>query len=243
MANLSDFKMRLSRLSSTKDVADETLDDFIDAGLIAFSEYKSEKVLLKKVPVDTDANGIYAVPTDALSIVSVFVHGTDREIHFEVERDASTGVRQLHLGGIEHPQWIFVAGPVAYPNYGVDENTFRSTGRLGGGSGGYDFFDILYFRTLTMERLTSEDADTVQLYVEYLGYLEKAGEPENLVDIRESYPSGDATEIKQSGRGKQFLTLAALKKEAFEKRVISPYGVRDTTGQLEYLYGEHLLLG
>ena len=229
MLSLDAFKTRLSRLSAVKDIPDDLLTDFVDTGLLALSEWRPEQVLLKKVPVDSDAGGIYAVPSDALSVLSVLVHGTDTEIHFEVERDATTNARELHVGAIKRPQWLFVAGPVMEANYGVDESTFTRTGRLGG-VGGYDFFDILYSRKPTIERLTAADLAILQLYVEYLSYDHRSGVPNHLVDIRDRDPSGDETEIKQSGLGKQFMRLAQMKKDEFDARVISPYAVRDTMG-------------
>ena len=45
--------------------------------------------------------------------------------------------------------------------------------------------------------------------------------------------------FKRSKIGSQFMNLAKMKMESFEKRAISPYGVRDETGRVEYFYGEY----
>ena len=220
MADLSAFSTRLSRLSATKGIESETLTDFINAGLLAMAEYKPERVLMKKVPVTAAAEGLYDVPTDALTVARLFVHNTDKEIHFEVEQDSVTDIRKIRLGGVERPQWLFVGKHYAEMSDGVNANTFSNMGRLGN-AGGFDFFDILYFRVPTFQRLTEADTYILQLYIEARGYEQRAGEVENLVDIRDTDPSGDATEIKKSGIGKQFMALAKGKQDAFERRLIS----------------------
>ena len=238
MATRSDFMTRLKRLSATKGLDADTLDAYIDDALMALGEYQPEKVLMKKVPVDTSADGYYDVPEDASTVIKLFVHGTDIEIGFDEERDAQTGARKIRVGAIERPQWLFVGGHYGDADYSVNENTFANSARRGVPEG-YDHFDIEYFRTPTIESLAREDVYTLQLYVEHLGYDHRAGEVSNLVDIRDEDPSGDSTEIKQSGIGKQFMALSKMKKDAFEARAISPYGTRDTTGRIEYFYGEY----
>ena len=112
---------------------------------MAFSEFQPERVLMKKVPVDEDAEGFYDVPTDALTIAKVLVYNTDLELNFEVERNAQTNVRQIRLGSLERPQWLFVGGNYGAVETGVTENTFTNIGRSGIPAD-YTHFDVDYFR-------------------------------------------------------------------------------------------------
>ena len=238
METRNEFITRLKRLSATKGLDTETLEDYIDDALMELGQYLSDSVLLKKVPVDRNSDGYYDVPTGAVTVTKLFVHGTDIEINFQVEQDAATNQRKIRVGSIERPQWLFVGGDYAAPNYSVNENTFANSSRRGVHDG-YDYFDIEFLRAPMFETLTRADIRTLQLYVEHLGYEQKAGEVENLVDITDTDPSGDATTIRQSAIGRQFMNLAKGKMEAFEKRAIRPYGTRDTTGRIEFFYGEY----
>ena len=236
MPTRTEFMTRLKRLSATKGLDPDTLDAFIDDALMALGEHQPQRVLLKKVPVDREAEGFYDVPADAVSVSNLYIHGTDIEIGFEIETDAQTGERKIRVGTIERPQWLFVGGHYGAADYSVNENTFANSARRGVYEN-YDHFDINYLRSPTFERLAREDIYTLQLYVEYLAYEHRAGEVENLVDIRDGDPSGDMTEIKQSGIGKQFMSLSKGKMDAFMKRAVKPYGIRDTSGRIEYFYG------
>ena len=238
MTTRADFMTRLKRLSATKGLDSDTLDAYIDDALMALGEHQPQRVLLKKVPVDREADGRYDVPADAVSVSKVYVHGTDIEIGFEIEVDAQTDARKIRVGAIERPQWLFVGGNYGAADYSVNENTFANSARRGVYED-YDHFDVAYLRSPTFERLAREDVYTLQLYVEHLGYDHRAGEVSNLVDIRDGDPSGDMTEIKQSGIGKQFMALSKGKMDAFMKRAVKPYGTRDTTGRIEYFYGEY----
>ena len=236
MATLAEFKTKLSRLTATKGLDDDTLEDYIDAALEALGEYQPERVLMKKVPVNIESEGYYDVPADASTVSKVFVHGTDIEISFEVERNSQTNERKIRVGPIERPQTLFVAGHVDAVDYSVNENTFANSARRGIQEG-YDYFDIAYLRSPTFENLDRTARALLQLYVEHLGYEAKAGEVSNLVDITDTDPSGDATTIRQSAAGRQYLNLAKDKKAAFDMRAIKPYGTRDTTQRAEYFYG------
>ena len=238
MVTRTEFMKRLGRLNATKGLDTDTLKAFIDDALDAFAEYQPESVLLKKVPVDTEAEGYYDVPSDASTVSKLFVHGTDIEINFQVERDAKTNQRKIRVGTIQRPQHLFVSGDYGVVDYSVNEQTFVNSARRGVHED-YTHFDIAYRRAPTLENLAREDVRTLQLYVEYLGYEQKAGEVENLVDITDTDPSGDGTTIRQSNIGRQFMALAKGKMEAFEKRAIKPYGIRDTSGRIEYFYGEY----
>ena len=163
MATLAEFKTKLERLTATKDLDDDVIDDYIEAALMAFSEHQPERVKMKKVPVDPDANGLYDVPTDALNVARLFVYDTDIEISFEVERDSTTHARKIRVGSIERPQWLFVGAEYGPIDYGVNEQTFINSAR-GGVFEDYEYFDIDYFRLPTIERLSSHDLYTVQLF-------------------------------------------------------------------------------
>ena len=235
MATRTEFMKRLQRLTATKGLDTDTLKAFIDDALMAFAEYQPERVLLKKVPVDTEAEGYYDVPSDASSVSKLFVHGTDIEINFTVERDSETNERKIRIGTIQRPQWLFVGGDYGAVDYGVDEQTFANSARRGVQEG-YEFFDIEYLRLPKLENLAREDVRTLQLYVESLGYEQMAGDVSNLVDITDTDPSGDATTIRQSAIGRQYMNLSKGKMDAFMKRAAKPYGIRDTTGRIEYFY-------
>lgn len=232
MVTLAEFKARLKKLTATKALADDVLDLYIEDALLAFSEYNPERVLLKKVPVDRESNGFYAVPSDAISVVNVFVHNTDFEIEFSTEQDAKTNEKKLRLGPIERPSTLYVSGdyePTPYANI--------SAKSLERGAVGYDFFDVEYDRSPTIERLSPQDLRTVQLYVEYLGYQEEASKTENLVDITDADSSGDSTTLRRSNIGRQWKSLADGKMKEFEKRAIRPYSSRSHTQRYEYYYG------
>ena len=240
MATLSDFKTRLGKLTATKGLAEDVLEVFIDKALLAWSEYNPEQVLMKKVPVDRESDGFYAVPTDAESVTRVLVHDTDIEIEFKVERDAETNEDKIRLGLISRPSTAFISGdyePEA--NGALSGVQFERGYARGGVDGEYDHFDISYLRIPEIERierLSRQDLDTIELYVEHLGYLDKASQTENLVDITDQDSSGDSTTLRQSNIGRQNRSLADGKKEEFEKRAIRPYASERTTYAHVYTY-------
>lgn len=231
MATLPEFKNRLKILTATKKLDDELLEIYVEDALTTFSEHNPERVLLKKVPVDRESNGFYDVPADADSVVKVFVHNTEIEIEFDTEQDSVTNARKIRLGAIERPSTLFISG-----DYGGSDESYRHGNHGHGGHAGYDAFDVEYFRQRTIERLSKKDLYTVQLYVEYLGYLNEASKSENLVDITDEDSSGDSTTLKRSNVGRQWMTLADQKKKAFDKRAIKPYGTRSRTYAFQYFY-------
>jgi len=237
MATLSDFKTRLGKLTATKNLSDELIEVFIEKALLAWSEYNPEQVLMKKVPVDTESDGFYDVPADAESVTKVLIHNTDIEIEFEVERDAETNEDKIRLGPISRPSTAFISGdyePEA--NGALSGMQFEWGYARGGVDAGYNHFDIAYLRIPEIERLSRQDLNTVELYVEYLGYLDKASQTENLVDITDADSSGDSTTLRQSNIGRQNKSLADMKKEEFEKRAIRPYASKRTTYSHVYTY-------
>ena len=236
MATLPEFKKRLKILTATKKLDDELLEIYIEDALTAFSEHNPERVLLKKVPVDRESNGFYDVPADADSVVKVFVHNTEIEIEFDTEQDSVTNEKKIRLGAIERPSTLFISGDYESVNYGGSGEIDRQGNYARGGLGGYDAFDVEYYRQRTIERLSKKDLYTVQLYVEYLGYLNEASKSENLVDITDEDSSGDSTTLKRSNVGRQWMTLADQKKMAFDKRAIKPYGTRSRTYAFQYFY-------
>ena len=234
MTLLMDFKARLGKLTATKKLDADLLEIFIEDAVTEFSRHNPEHVKLKKVPTTRENNGYYDVPSDATSVVKVLVHDTDIEIEFSMEKDSQTHVSQIRLGAIVRPSTYHIEGhhdPVV--NYNLSPNSSRY-----GISEGYDAFDIEFLRNVDIERLSRQDLRTVQLYVEYLGYLEEASKTENLVDITDRDSSGDATTLRRSNIGKQWGSQAELKKEAFMQRAIRPYGSRTHTRNFEYYYGE-----
>ena len=153
MATLLDFKTRLGKLPATKGLHDEVLESYIEKALLAFSEHNPENVLMKKVPVDREANGFYDVPADAEAVTKVLVHDTDIEIEFEVERDAKTNEDKIRLGPISRPSTAFISGdyePEA--NGALSGVQFEQGYARGGVDGGYDHFDIAYLRIPEIER-------------------------------------------------------------------------------------------
>ena len=240
MATLTDFKARLGKLPATKGLSGDVLDGYIEKALLAFSEYNPESVKMKKVPVDRESNGFYDVPADAESVTKVFIHNTDIEIEFSVERDALTGKEKLRVGPISRPSTYFIEGHIQpAANLGTSDPRLR----YGGGqfaSDEYSHFDVAYLRIPTIERLSRQDLNTVELYVEHLGYLDKASQIENLVDITDADSSGDSTTLRQSNIGRQNKSLADMKKEEFDKRAIRPYSSRSNTYSYEYYYGQSL---
>ena len=235
MATLSEFKSRLEKLTATKGLHPEVLEVFIEDALTAFSEYNPERVLLKKVPVDPESNGFYDVPADADSVVKVFVHNTDTEVEFDTELDSVTNVKKIRLGPIERPSTLLISGDYdPARHYGGSDGIFRHRDL----HGGYDAFDIEYLRPPAIERLTTKDLRTVQLYVEYLGYLEEASKTENLVDITDQDSAGDSTTVRRSNIGRQWKSLADSKMVEFNKRVIRPYSTRRRTYNFQYYYGQ-----
>ena len=238
MATLSDFKTRLGKLTATKNLSDELIEVFIEKALLAWSEYNPEQVLMKKVPVDRESNGFYDVPADAESVSRVFVHDTDIEIEFQVERDAETNEDKIRLGPISRPATAFISGDYEPEADGALSGVQFERGYARGGvDGGYDHFDISYLRIPEIEQLSRQDLNTVELYVEHLGYLDKASQTENLVDITDADSSGDSTTLRQSNIGRQNKSLADMKKEEFEKRAIRPYASKRTTYSHVYYYG------
>ena len=240
MVTLSDFKSRLGKLPATKGLSEDVLDGYIEKALLAFSEYNPENVKMKKVPVDRESNGFYDVPADSEAVTKVLVHDTDIEIEFSVERDAATGIDKLRVGSILRPSTVFIEG-----HYNVAADLGTSDPRLQSGygrgaGGGYSYFDVAYSRIPAIERLTRQDLSTIENYVEYLGYLDKASQTENLVDITDADSSGDSTTLRQSNIGRQNKSLADMKKEEFDKRAIRPYASRDTTYHFQYYYGQSL---
>ena len=79
--------------------------------------------------------------------------------------------------------------------------------------------------------MSRQDLNTIELYVEHLGYLDKASQTENLVDITDADSSGDSTTLRQSNIGRQNKSLADDKMAEFEKRSIRPYASKRTTYQ------------
>ena len=238
MATLSDFKTRLGKLTATKNLSDELIEVFIEKALLAFSEYNPERVLMKKVPVDRESDGFYDVPADAESVTKVLVHNTDIEIEFEVERDAETNEDKIRLGPISRPSTAFISGDYEPGATGALSGVqFEQGYARGGVEGGYDHFDVAYLRIPSIDRLSKTDLNTVELYVEYLGYLDTASQTENLVDITDADSSGDSTTLRQSNVGRQYQKLAEDKKADFEKRAIRPYASKRTTYSHEYYYG------
>ena len=236
MATLSEFKVRLGKLTATKGLDPEVLEVFIEDALTAFSEYNPERVLLKKVPVDPESNGFYDVPADADSVVKVFVHNTDTEVEFDTELDSVTNVKKIRLGPIERPSTLLISGDYDPARHydGISRHGIHGQD----GYGGYDAFDIEYLRPPAIERLTTKDLRTVQLYVEYLGYLEEASKTENLVDITDQDSAGDSTTVRRSNIGRQWKSLADSKMVEFNKRVIRPYSPRRRTYNFQYYYGQ-----
>ena len=235
MTTLSDFKTRLGKLPATKGLSEDVLDGYIEKALLAFSEYNPENVKMKKVPVDRESNGFYDVPADAESVSKVFVHDTDIEIEFSVERDASTSIDKLRVGSISRSSTYYIEGHIEpSANLGTSDRRLQSGY---GVSGGYSYFDVAYSRIPAIERLSRQDLSTVEYYVEYLGYLDKASQTENLVDITDADSSGDSTTLRQSNIGRQNKSLADMKKEEFDKRAIRPYSSRSNTYSHEYYYG------
>ena len=236
MATLSDFKTRLGKLRATKGIADDVLDVYIEKALLAWSEYNPEQVLMKKVPVDRESNGFYDVPTDAESVTKVLVHDTDIEIEFQVERDAKTNEDKIRLGPIRRPSTVFISGDSERQwNVALSGGQFEQ-GYARGVADGYSHFDISYRRIPEIARLLRQDLNTIELYVEHLGYLDKASQTENLVDITDQDSSGDSTTLRQSNIGRQNKSLADMKKEEFEKRAIRPYASERTTYAHVYDY-------
>ena len=236
MATLSDFKTRLGKLPATKGLDADVLDGYIEKALLAFSEHNPENVLMRKVPVDAESDGFYDVPTDAEAVTKVLVHDTKIEIEFSVERDAATGIDKLRLGSIQRRSTIFIEG-----HYNVATDLGTSDPRLQSGygrgvGGGYSHFDVAYERIPTIESLSRQDLTTVELYVEYLGFLDKASQTDNLVDITDADSSGDSTTLRRSNIGRQNKSLADMKKEEFDSRAIRPYASRDTTYHFQYYY-------
>ena len=240
MATLSDFKTRLGKLPATKGLSEDVLDGYIEKALLAFSEYNPENVKMKKVPVDRESNGFYDVPADAESVSKVFVHDTDIEIEFSVERGASTGTDKLRVGPISRSSTYHIEGHIApVANFGTSDPRLRhGNGQFA--SDEYSHFDVAYLRIPAIERLSRQDMNTVELYVEYLGYLDKASQTENLVDITDADSSGDSTTLRQSNIGRQNKSLADMKKEEFNMRAIRPYSSRSNTYSHEYYYGQTL---
>ena len=240
MATLTDFKTRLGKLPATKGLSDDVLDGYIEKALLSFSEYNPELVKMKKVPVDRKSNGFYDVPADAESISNVFVHNTDIEIEFSVERDAATGKDKLRVGPISRSSTYFIEGHIEpAANLGTSDPRLRyGAGQFA--SDEYSHFDVAYLRIPTIERLSRQDLSAVELYVEYLSYLDKASHIDNLVDITDADSSGDSTTLRQSNIGRQNKSLADMKKEEFDKRAIRPYSSRSNTYSHEYYYGQTL---
>ena len=237
MVTLEDYKKRLGKLPATKGLSDDVLDSYIEKALLAFSEHNPENVLMEKVPVDAESNGFYDVPEDAESVTKVLVHDTDIEIAFSVERDAATGIDKLRVGSIQRPSTVFIEG-----HYNVAADLGTSDPRLQSGygrgaGGGYAYFDVAYSRIPAFERLSRQDRATIEYYVEYLGYLDKASDTENLVDITDADSSGDSTTLRRSNIGRQNKSLADMKKEEYDARAIRPYASRDTTYHFRYYYG------
>lgn len=240
MATLSDFKTRLGKLPATKGLHNEVLEGYIEKALLVFSEHNPENVLMKKVPVDPKGGGFYDVPVDAEAVTKVLIHDTDIQIEFSVERDAATGIDKIRLGSIQRRSTIFIEG-----HYNVAADLGTSDPRLQSGygrgvGGGYSHFDVAYERIPTIESLSRQDLTTVELYVEYLGFLDKASQTDNLVDITDADSSGDSTTLRQSNIGRQNKSLADMKKEEFDSRAIRPYASADDTYSFQYYYGQVL---
>ena len=237
METLSDFKTRLGKLTATKNLSEDVLDAYIEKALLAWSEYNPEQVLMKKVPVDAESDGFYDVPADAESVTKVLVHDTDIEIEFQIERDAETSIDKIRLGPIFQPSTVFISGDYE-PQMGgaLSGVQFERGYARGDVDGGYDHFDISYLRIPEIKRLSRQDLNTIELYVEHLGYLDKASQTDNLVDITDADSSGDSTTLRRSNIGRQYATLAKDKKEDFEKRAIRPYASKRSTYSHVYYY-------
>ena len=219
-------------------VSNTEIDYFTDSALREYSRYRPEIVVLADNAVN--ATGFYNLPNNVIDILRV-VDRNDRQIRFSVEQDAYTNLKKLKLGRIEQPSY----GHLLHQNYYDDpanqsyssgvyssdlyptNSSFSYQGSSSYGFDSYKSFDIIFSRRVDIERVEDFAINDLMLWVEHLGYLLKAGDPKNIVDITDREPSGASTTIKNSTRSNTYMKLSDTKREQFRKNVILPYGVRD----------------
>ena len=246
MTTRADFIEDAKRLTPVlRDQDEDTVDTWLDNALRAYSQHRPLKILYKGIARTND--GVYDEPEGAIRIITAYVHETRTEIRIN-RYNTPEGEKKYSLGRVHIPSWHDIAevgyyeSPQqtnSYRNYGAYVNTIANLDGVGS-VGSYDEHDLEYTKLMTIEQIDPNQVQNIHLYLQYEGYLAKAGETEELVDITDREPSGAATTIRNSQRFEFYSNLAMKAKEEFDREVPIPYATRDSTSIIEY-YPTHSL--
>ena len=232
----AEFISQVKRRPALVGATDQIADDYVNRGLLAVSSFSPLRVHLLGVLADRD-DGVYSVPEDARSVTGVFVSGTNAPITFEVKRKPD-GRRELWLYSIRLPSAISLIDSPDYHAYynNIPDGTVTLRPVFGGGSRGYDKYDLQYSANHTFDGLLPEHHLALEIYCDYLGYESRAAKQAERADITDRDPSGAQTMLRYSSSSDRFQKLMDMQMKQFKREMLRPYWTRSSFGIIERLW-------
>ena len=200
-----------------KELEDTTVEGFVNSSLEVFSQYQPHPSVSRENERNEDE--IYDKPTGALKITDVKATRTNNPIHFQIVE--VEGVEKIALGDIKRPSFQRLLNVSHYISPGLSAGTsYPGLGK------GFSLFDIHFNELQTLASIDATKHEHIRNYSEFLGYLYKASDPENIVNITDREPSGASTTLGYSEISKTYIKLADTKFNAFMERVNIPIGIQ-----------------